>query len=52
MIPGFGGELLSHSFVEHELLPAAASDGPPAGFERQLAYWWRRRARAWCTTLR
>ena len=42
MIQGFGGELISHAFVEHELLPAAGRDDDVAAFERRLGQWWRR----------
>ena len=48
MVAGFGGDLISHAYVEQELLPAAA--GLPserlASFERQLARWWRQVSRS------
>lgn len=48
MIAGFGGELISHAYVEHQLLPAAAA-APAcieiAAFEHELTRWWRHASR-------
>ena len=41
VIAGFGGDLLSHAFVEQELLPAAAASEQLAAFERQSQGWWK-----------
>lgn len=42
MIAGFGGELVSHAYVEQELLPANAKAlADLRAFERRLARWWR-----------
>ena len=41
VIAGFGGELISHAFVEQELLPSATADAQLATFERQFIRWWR-----------
>ena len=41
MIAGFGGDLISHAFVEQELLPSATADAHLATFERESARWWR-----------
>jgi hypothetical protein len=46
MIAGFGGELISHAFVEQELLPAVRRDEELAAFERDLSRWWRRASRS------
>jgi hypothetical protein len=46
VIAGFGGELISHAYVEHQLLPAAAPAGAEiAAFERELTRWWRHASR-------
>ncbi len=47
MIAGFSGDLVSHAYVEQELLPArqAMPDDVPA-FARRLARWWREVSRA------
>lgn len=42
MIAGFGGDLISHSFVEEELLPQIARDDRLVSFERLFVRWWRR----------
>ena len=42
MIAGFGGDLISHAFVEQELLPSATADSQLGTFEREAARWWRR----------
>lgn len=39
MIAGFGGELISHAFVEDRLLPAVDRSRIP-DFERRLIRWW------------
>ena len=41
MIGGFGGDLISHAFVEQELLPAATADPQLGTFVRELSRWWR-----------
>ena len=41
MIAGFGGDLISHAFVEQELLPSATADAQLGTFEREAARWWR-----------
>ena len=42
VIPGFGGDLISHAYVEQELLPAfGMHQGHLAEFERRFAQWWR-----------
>ena len=41
MIAGFGGDLLSHAFVEQELLPPAMAGTQVDAFARQLMRWWR-----------
>ena len=46
MIAGFGGELISHAFVEQELLPAVMGDSEATTFERQLLRWWSRVSRS------
>ena len=48
MVAGFGGGLISHAYVEQELLPKAAaiSRDRLAAFERQLARWWRQVSRS------
>ncbi len=48
MVAGFGGDLISHAYVEQELLPAAAgmSRDRLAAFERQLTRWWRQVSRS------
>lgn len=46
MIAGFGGELISHAFVEEELLPSSGAGQPVADFERQLTRWWRQVSRS------
>ena len=49
MIPGIGGRLLSHAYLEQQLLPelreshAHSRDGE---FQRRLGQWWRRVARS------
>ena len=48
VVAGFSGDLISHAYVEQELLPAA---GPIArdrlaAFEHQLARWWRQVSRS------
>ena len=44
MVAGFGGDLISHAYVEQQLLAEASgiADHRPAAFERQLTRWWRR----------
>ena len=44
MIAGFGGELISHAFVEQELLPAMG-EGWSRDFQRGIGQWWRRVSR-------
>jgi hypothetical protein len=45
VIAGFGGELISHAYVEQRLL--AGADGPRLiGFDRELLRWWRRVSRS------
>ena len=48
MVAGFGGDLISHAYVEQEILPAAAGMSPDrsAAFERQLTRWWRQVSRS------
>ena len=41
VIAGIGGDLISHAFVEQELLPGAMADAQLAAFERQASRWWR-----------
>jgi hypothetical protein len=41
MIAGFGGELVSHAYLEDELLPPVMRSGEMAHFERRFARWWR-----------
>ena len=41
MIAGFGGDLLSHAFVEQELLPPAMAGEELNAFAQQLSGWWR-----------
>ncbi len=44
MVPGLGGRLVSHAYVEQHLLPSLARSGDRAGIAgpgRQLAQWWR-----------
>ena len=42
MIAGFGGDLVSHAYVEQELLPASVAEiGNLHPFERRLVRWWR-----------
>jgi hypothetical protein len=42
VIPGFGGELVSHAYAEQELLPSqAATVVTLNAFQRQLNRWWR-----------
>ena len=46
VIAGFGGELVSHAYVEQELLPANVDEtGDLHSFERRLARWWRTASR-------
>jgi hypothetical protein len=45
VIAGFGGDLVSHSYAEHELLPHAAAASDLRVFERQFARWWRQASR-------
>ena len=45
MIAGFGGELISHAFIEQELLPATR-EGSLRDFQRGIGQWWRRVSRA------
>jgi hypothetical protein len=40
VIAGFGGELISHAYLEQQALPAAARPSP-AVFERDVLRWWR-----------
>ena len=45
MVPGLGGRLVSHAYVEQQLLPAllaSPDDAAGAAPARQLARWWRR----------
>ena len=44
MIAGFGGGLISHTYLEAEVLPAI-DRGELAAFERRLARWWHGAAR-------
>ena len=46
MIAGVSGELISHAFLEQELLPALDVDAEFARFERQLGRWSRHVARS------
>ena len=48
MVAGFGGDLISHAYVEQELLPAAAGifRDRLTAFERQLIRWWRQVSRS------
>ena len=48
VVAGFGGDLISHAYVEQELLPAAGgmSRDRLAAFERQLTRWWRQVSRS------
>jgi hypothetical protein len=47
VVAGFGGDLITHAYVEQELLPAAGmSREPLAAFERQLTRWWRQVSRS------
>ena len=41
VIAGFGGDLISHAFVEQELLPAATADPQLGTFAREVLRWWR-----------
>ncbi len=41
MIAGVGGDLISHAFVEQELLPEAMADAQFAPFGRRMTRWWR-----------
>ena len=41
VIAGFGGDLLSHAFVEQELLPPAMAGEQVNAFAQQLSRWWR-----------
>lgn len=44
MIPGFGGQLISHAYLEEQILhPADRSHAD--GFDRQLLRWWRQTRR-------
>jgi hypothetical protein len=45
MIAGFGGGLISHSYVEEHVLPAIERTGL-ARFERGIVRWWRQATRA------
>jgi hypothetical protein len=45
VIAGFGGDLVSHSYAEQELLPRVAAAPELRVFERQLARWWRQVSR-------
>ena len=45
MIAGFGGGLISHTYVEEELLPAV-DRGELAAFERRFARWWQATSRS------
>ena len=48
VVAGFGGDLVSHAYVEQELLPAVGgvSRDRLATFERQLVRWWRQVSRS------
>ncbi|OFW46391.1 MAG: hypothetical protein A3J29_18000 [Acidobacteria bacterium RIFCSPLOWO2_12_FULL_67_14b] len=49
MVPGLRGRLVSHAYVEQQLLPALARSGPDAvhtAAARRLGQWWRRVNRA------
>lgn len=49
MVPGFGGHLVSQSYVEQQLLPALIESehaGAITGFSRDLSRWWRQVARS------
>ena len=41
VIGGLGGDLISHAFVEQELLPAATADPQLGTFAREVTRWWR-----------
>jgi hypothetical protein len=41
VIAGFGGDLVSHSYAELELVPRAVAASELRVFERRLARWWR-----------
>ncbi len=41
VITGCSGDLISHAFIEQELLPAAAADAQLGRFEREVSRWWR-----------
>lgn len=43
MVAGLGGRLVSHAYVERQLLPSLISSADPDGpaLARQLAQWWR-----------
>ena len=41
MIPGIGGDLVSHAYLEQRLLPALDRSPRAVSFERQAARWWR-----------
>jgi len=46
VVAGFGGDLISHAYVEQELLPAVnISRERLATFERELTRWWRQVSR-------
>ena len=46
VIAGFGGELVSHAYVEQELLPANTDETADLhAFERRLVRWWRAASR-------
>ena len=40
VIPGIGGQLVSHAYLEQHVLPAL-NPGAAAAFEKQAARWWR-----------
>ena len=46
MIAGFGGDLISHAYLEHEVLPAIDRHHL-AAFERALVRWWRQVRRSY-----
>ena len=48
MVAGFSGDLISHAYIEQELLSATggASSDRVTAFERQLTRWWRQVSRS------
>lgn len=46
MIAGFGGDLISHSYIEQLLANRGIDRHAVAAFERQLARWWRLASRS------